>query len=84
MATGGAWGTKLETFFCSVHNLLVDRSGTNYKGTPIPLQAWTGLEGPRRMRLPDFKTIAHEYGKVVSPTHRPPLTPGNIPGTHFC
>ena len=27
---------------------------------------------------------AHEGGKVVSPTHRPPLTtPGNIPGTHF-
>jgi hypothetical protein len=23
-------------------------------------------------------------GKVVSPTHRPPLRPRNIPGTHFC
>jgi hypothetical protein len=22
--------------------------------------------------------------KVVSPTHWPPLPPGNIPGTHFC
>jgi len=27
---------------------------------------------------------SHEVGKVVSPTHRPPLPPGNIPGTHFC
>jgi len=27
---------------------------------------------------------AHEGGKVVSPTRRPPLPPGNIPGTHFC
>ena len=27
---------------------------------------------------------AHEGGKVVSPTHRPPLPPGYIPGTHFC
>jgi len=27
---------------------------------------------------------AHEGGKVVSPTHRPPLPPGNIPDTHFC
>ena len=27
---------------------------------------------------------AHEGGKVVSPKHRPPLPPGNIPGTHFC
>jgi hypothetical protein len=27
---------------------------------------------------------AHEGGKVVSPTHRPSLPPGMIPGTHFC
>ena len=27
---------------------------------------------------------AHEGGQVVSPTHRPPLHPGNISGTHFC
>jgi hypothetical protein len=28
-----------------------------YKGKAIPLQAWRGPEGPRRLRLPDFKTI---------------------------
>jgi len=27
---------------------------------------------------------AHEGGKVVSLTHRPPLPPGNTPGTNFC
>jgi hypothetical protein len=27
------------------------------KGKAIPLQAWTGPEGSRRLRLPDFKTI---------------------------
>jgi hypothetical protein len=27
------------------------------KGKAIPLQAWTGLEGSRRLKLPDFKTI---------------------------
>jgi hypothetical protein len=27
---------------------------------------------------------AYEGGKVLSPTHRPPLPPGNIPGTYFC
>jgi len=27
------------------------------KGKAIPLQAWTGREGSRRLRLPDFKTI---------------------------
>jgi hypothetical protein len=28
-----------------------------YKGKAIPLQAWTGPEGSRRLRLPDFMTI---------------------------
>ena len=28
-----------------------------YYGKAIPLQAWTGPEGSRRLRLPDFKTI---------------------------
>jgi len=28
------------------------------KNKAIPLQAWTGPEGSRRLRLPDFKTIA--------------------------
>ena len=27
------------------------------KGKAIPLQAWTGPEGSRRLTLPDFKTI---------------------------
>jgi len=29
-------------------------------------------------------TTAQDGGKVVSLTHRPPLPPGNAPGTHFC
>jgi hypothetical protein len=31
--------------------------GGKGKGKAIPLQVWTGPEGSRRMRLPDFKTI---------------------------
>jgi len=31
--------------------------GGKGKGRAIPLQAWTGPEGSRRLRLPDFKTI---------------------------
>jgi hypothetical protein len=27
------------------------------KGKEIPLQAWTGPEGSRRLRLPDFKRV---------------------------
>jgi hypothetical protein len=52
------------------------------KGKAIPLWAWTGCKGSRRLRLPGFKT-AQEGGKV-SPRHRLSLLPGNIPGTHFC
>ena len=53
-------------------------------GKAIPLQAWSGPEGSRKLRFPDFITTAQEGGKVVSFTHRPHLPPGNSPGTHFC
>ena len=49
----------------------------------VPLQAWSGPEGSRKLRFPDFMTTAQDGGKVVSLTHRPPLPPGNTPGTHF-
>jgi len=55
-----------------------------YKGKGVLLQAWSGLEGSRKLRFPDFMTMAQDGGKVVSLTHRPPLPPGNTPGTHFC
>ena len=54
------------------------------KGKAVSLQAWGGPEGSRKLRFPDFMTTAQVCGKVVSFTHRPPLSPGNTPGTHFC
>ena len=53
-------------------------------GKAVPLQAWRGPEGSTKLRFPDYMTTAQDGGKVVSPTHRPPLPPGNAPGTHFC
>ena len=50
----------------------------------VPLQAWSGPEGSRKLRFPDFMTTAQGGGKIVSLTHRPHLAPGNSPGTHFC
>ena len=54
------------------------------KGKAVPLQAWSGAEGSRKLRFPDYVTVAQDGGKVVSLTHRPPLPSGNAPGTHFC
>jgi hypothetical protein len=54
------------------------------KGKAVQLQAWSGPEGSGKLRFPDFMTTAQDGGKVVSLTHRPPLPPGNTPGTHFC
>ena len=39
--------------------------------------------GGKGLRFPDFLTTAQDVGKVVSLTYRPPLPPGNTPGTHF-
>jgi len=48
------------------------------------LQAWSGSEGSTKLRFVDFMTTAQDGGKVVSLTFRPPLPPGNAPGTCFC
>ena len=53
------------------------------KGKSVPLQAWSGPEGSRKLRFPEFMTTAQEGGKVVSFTHQPHLHPGNSSGTHF-
>ena len=54
------------------------------KGKAALLQARRDPQGSRKLRFPDFVTTAQDGGKVVSLTHRPPLHPGNTPGTHFC
>ena len=40
------------------------------KGKSVPLQAWSGPEGSRKLRYTDFMTTAQEGGKVVSLTPR--------------
>ena len=34
------------------------------KGKSVPLQAWTGAEGSRKLRLPDFMTTAQDGGRL--------------------
>jgi hypothetical protein len=55
------------------------------KGKEIFLQAWTGSQVSRNLRLPEIsRQSAYGRREVVSPTHWPPLPPppGNIPVTH--
>jgi len=41
------------------------------KKKAVPLQAWSGPEGSRNLRFPDFMTTTQDGGKVVSLMHRP-------------
>ena len=68
------------------HTMLMENHNVHMqgKGKTVPLQDWSGPEGSREFRFPDFMTTARDGGKVVSLTHRPPLPSGNTPGTHFC
>jgi len=34
------------------------------KGKAVPLQAWTGPEGCRKLRFPDFVTTAQDGGRL--------------------
>ena len=60
-----------------------DTIGNRNRLVAVPLQAWSVPEGSRKLRFPDFITTARDGGKVVSLTHRPPLSPVNTPGTPF-
>jgi len=44
------------------------------KGKSVPLQAPRCPEGSRKLRFPDYLTMAQNGGKVVSLTHRPLFT----------
>jgi hypothetical protein len=50
------------------------------KGNAMPFQARTGPEGSRILRLPEFKTVAHEAAALRTGRL---YAPGNIPGIHF-
>jgi len=68
--------TESQSCFCSVIQQIKG------KGKAVPLQAWNGPEGSRKLRFPDFMT-AQDGGKIVSLMHRPAVPPGNTRGTHF-
>jgi hypothetical protein len=53
--------------------------------TAIPVQAWTGPYGCRRLRLPEFLDSRHIKVVKLSALRTGRIYPaGNIPDTHFC
>jgi len=71
----------------SMSNINKHICNTTYcvKGKANPLQTWTGPEGFRRLRLPDFKTIGTWRWQGCQRYAPNAFTPQvNIPVTHFC
>jgi hypothetical protein len=83
--SGLSWPVLGRTLPFPLHREIVEEDeNEGAKGKAVPLQAWSGPEGSRKLRFPNYMTMAQDGGKVVSLTHRPPLPPGNAHGIHFC
>ena len=46
---------------CFYHTLLMNNM---LKGKAVPLQAWSGPEGSRNLRFPDYMTTAQDDGRL--------------------
>ena len=64
---------KLQVYF---QNIPFAKYNSKTKGNAFPLQAWTGPEGSRKLRLPHFVTMVQDGGRFSAlRTGRPPLPP---------
>jgi hypothetical protein len=80
---GRKW-RRMEDVKVKVSAQMKTQNRRRIKGKAVPLQAWGGPEGSRKLRCPDFLIAAQDGGKVVSLMHRPHFPPGKTPGTLFC
>ena len=54
------------------------------KGKAVPLQAWTGPEGSRKLRLPDFVTTAQDGGRLLALRKQCYVVPSNETPPYVC
>ena len=84
----GCSETSANEYESMLHNIPEDQVShlhhSKGKGKAVPLQAWTGQEGSRKLRLPDFMTMVQNGGRLSALRTGRFLPPGNTPGTHFC
>ena len=68
----------MQTVTCMNKDILKDYSSCwHVKGKAVPLQSWTGPEGSRKLRFPDFVTTAKDGGRL-SPLRTGHLYPQEI------
>jgi len=64
----------METINNFENIILLNSRFYTLKDKAVPLQAWSGPEGSRKLRFPDFMTTAQNSGKAVRLRHLPPLS----------
>jgi hypothetical protein len=65
----------LQFYWVFLSEWLVVNEISGGSSKAVPLQAWSGPEGSRKLSFPDFLTTAQDGDKVVGLTHRPRLPP---------
>jgi len=67
--------TVIADFILYVCSYYCQNIYVQIKCKSVPLQAWSVPEGSRKIRFPDYVTMAQDGDNVVSLTHRPLFTP---------